>query len=187
MPVKAFADAKVRLAPALTPPQRADLARWMATSVLRAAGHLPVCVVCDDAEVARWASDEGAEVTWAPGRGLDGAVADGVRALAARGARRVIVAHADLPLASDLEWVARFPGVTVVPDRRDDGTNVICVPARPAFPFRYGPGSFSRHVAAALGLGIPLRVVRERRLGHDVDLPGDLGAAGLGALEGAGL
>lgn len=184
--MKAFAQAKVRLAPALPAASRAGLARSMAASVLRAAGALPVAVVCDDAEVAAWAADQGATVVWAPGRGLDGAVADGVRALAARGAARVIVAHADLPLATELAWVARFPGVTVVPDRRDEGTNVICVPARPPFPFAYGPGSFSRHVAAALALGLPLRVVREPRLGRDVDVPGDLEPAGLGRLQGGG-
>lgn len=179
MPVKAFVVAKLRLAPALGPVPREALARAMATTVLRAAGNLPVAVVCDDETVAAWASEHGARVVWAPGRGLDGAVGDGVAALAADGARQVIVAHADLPLATDLAWVARFPGVTLVPDHRDDGTNVACVPATGDFPFAYGPGSFARHGAAALRLGHALRVVREPRLGRDVDLPADLEPAGL--------
>lgn len=174
VPVKAFGVAKLRLAPALAPGPRQALARAMAATVVRAAGALPVAVVCDDTAVAAWASGQGARVVWAPGRGLDGAVADGVRALAADGAALVIVAHADLPLAGDLAWVARFPGVTLVPDHRDDGTNVICVPTTVAFPFAYGPGSFTRHGAAALRLGLPLRVVREPRLGRDIDLPADL-------------
>lgn len=183
--MKAFARAKVRLAPALSPASRADLARSMAASVLRAAGALPAAVVCDDEEVAAWAAVQGAAVVWTPGRGLDGAVAEGVRTLAEGGAGRVIVAHADLPLAADLAWVARFPGVTVVPDRRDDGTNVICVPTDVPFPFAYGPGSFARHAAAALALGLPLRVVREPRLGRDVDVLGDLEPAGLSRQKGA--
>lgn len=183
MPVKAFAQAKVRLAPALPPGPRAELARSMAAAVLRAAGALRVAVVCDDDEVRAWAVEQGAQVVWAPGRRLDGAVADGVDALAVQGARRVIVAHADLPLAADLAWVGRFAGVTLVPDRRDDGTNVICVPAGPAqppFPFSYGPRSFARHGAAAVSLGLPLRVVRHPSLGWDVDEPADLEVAGLG-------
>ena len=49
-------------------------------------------------------------------------------ALTKAGVERVIVAHGDLPLAGDLRWVARFPGVTIVPDHGDDGTNVISVP-----------------------------------------------------------
>lgn len=180
VPIKSFSRAKVRLAPALAAGPRADLARSMAASVLRAAGSLPLAVVCDDADVAAWAAASGAEVVWAPNRGLDGAVADGVRTLAQQGASSVIVAHADLPLATDLAWVARFPGVTLVPDRRDDGTNVICVPTPRPFPFSYGPGSLARHAAAALRLGIPLRVVREPLLGSDVDLPADLALATAG-------
>lgn len=174
--------AKLRLAPALPPGPRQALARSMAEAVLRAAAPLPTAVVCDDDGVAAWAMGQGALVVWAPGRGLDGAVSDGVRALAGGGATRVIVAHADLPLATDLPWVARFPGVTLVPDYRDDGTNVACVPAEAGFPFAYGPGSFARHAAAALRLDLPLRVVREPLLGRDVDVPGDLGPAGLSDL-----
>lgn len=97
--------------------------------------------------------------------------------LRAAGATRVIVAHGDLPRAEGLAWVARFVGVTIVPDRAGNGTNVICVPASAGFTFSYGPGSFARHVAEAFRLGLPLRVVREPRLGHDVDTPGDLAAA----------
>jgi len=178
--VKAFGAAKLRLAPALAPATREALARSMAATVVRAAGGLPVAVVCDDAAVAAWASDQGAQVVWTPGRGLDGAVCDGVRVLGEAGAERVVVAHADLPLATDLAWVARFGGVTLVPDHRDDGTNVACVPAMAGFPFSYGPGSFLRHAAAALRLGLALRVVREPLLGRDVDVPADLAWAGVG-------
>src|SRR5439155_17828924 len=47
---------------------------------------------------------------------------------------------ADLPLATDLTWLPRFPGVTLVPDRRDDGTNVLCVPTGPGSASRTGRG-----------------------------------------------
>jgi 2-phospho-L-lactate guanylyltransferase len=174
VPVKAFADAKVRLAPALPPARRAALAQAMAERVLAAAGSLPVAVVCDDAAVAGWAAAHGAIVLAEPGRGLNGAVEAGVKQLASAGARQVIVAHADLPLATDLAWIAYFPGATVVPDRRRDGTNVICVPARSGFRFSYGPGSFDRHVVEARRLGLGLRVVSEPLLAWDVDVPADL-------------
>lgn len=174
LPVKSFAEAKLRLAPALAPAARRSLARTMATHVLACAGTLPVAVVCDDTEVASWARDNGALVVWEPERGLNRAVEAGVDRLASEGARRVIVAHADLANASDLAWVGRFGGVTLVPDHRDDGTNVVCVPAGSGFTFSYGPGSFARHSAEAHRLGLGLRVVREPLLGHDVDLPCDL-------------
>ena len=176
VPVKAFAAAKVRLAPAMAAGERAALARTMADRVVAAAGLLPVAVVCDDEEVAGWARSHGAIVIHEPGRGLNGAVQEGVSWLATAGARQVIVAHADLPLARDLSWVARFPGVTLVPDRRDDGTNVACVPADAGFAFAYGPGSFARHAAEARRLALSLRVVREPSLGWDIDIPADLTA-----------
>jgi 2-phospho-L-lactate guanylyltransferase len=174
VPVKAFADAKLRLAPALGHQERADLARSMATNVVRVAAPLPVWVVCDDDEVATWAHQVGADVIWRPGRGLNGAVTDGVEHLAGLAHTDVIVAHADLPYALDLAWVADFDGVTLVPDRHDDGTNVACVPTDAGFTFAYGAGSFVRHEAEAARTGRAVRVVREPRLGWDVDLPADL-------------
>jgi 2-phospho-L-lactate/phosphoenolpyruvate guanylyltransferase len=175
IPVKGFGDAKKRLADHLTPAERVDLAKEMAALVVRAASPLPAFVVCDDDGVATWARSVGADVVWRPGHGLNGAVTDGVASLAAAGFERVVVAHADLPLARALAWVAEFDGVTIVPDRRDDGSNVIAVPAQAAFGFAYGAGSFRRHAAEATRLGLPLRVVRRPGdLGLDVDLAGDL-------------
>ncbi|HEX6238484.1 MAG TPA: 2-phospho-L-lactate guanylyltransferase [Acidimicrobiales bacterium] len=174
VPVKAFAEAKVRLAGALGPGDRATLARRMADVVVAAAAPLRVLVVCDDPGVREWAEGAGARVVWCPGRGLNGAVSDGVAALRADGVAMAIVAHADLPLASRLAWVADFPGVTLVPDRRADGTNVAAVPTDAGFRFSYGAGSFARHRAEAARLGLPARLVQDPQLGWDVDLPADL-------------
>ena len=174
VPVKAFGQAKVRLAPALSGPQRAALAQTMATRVVASAAGLPVAVVCDDPEVAGWARQLGALVIWEPGRGLNGAVQEGVTRLGAAGAGLVIVAASDLPLATDLRWVARFSGVTIVPDRRRDGTNVIAVPTDAGFAFSYGPGSFARHLYEASRIGRPVRVVASSALAWDVDVPDDL-------------
>jgi 2-phospho-L-lactate guanylyltransferase len=176
IPVKAFREAKVRLAPAMSAPERAALAQKMATRVVASAAGLPVAVVCDDPEVATWARELGALVIWEPGRGLNGAVQEGVARLSAAGAALVVVAASDLPLATDLRWVTRFAGVTIVPDRRRDGTNVIAVPTAAGFAFSYGPGSFARHLHEAGRLLLPIRVVRSTRLGWDVDVPDDLAA-----------
>lgn len=148
----------------------------MADRVLEATAPLTVAVVCDDPEVAAWALEHGALLLQEPGLGLNGAVTAGVDALARAGAEEVLVVHADLPLASDLARFAGFPGVTLVPDRRDDGTNVCCVPAGAGFRFSYGPSSFVRHCAEAERLGLELRIVREPLLAWDIDLPDDLPA-----------
>ncbi len=174
VPVKAFGRAKVRLAPALSPERRRELARTMATQVVRSAAGIPVAVVCDDPEVAEWAASLGATVLWEPGRGLNRAVQEGVRQLFELGVSMVVVAAGDLPLATDLRWVTDFAGITLVPDRREDGTNVIGLPAATAFTFSYGPGSFQRHLEQAQQLGCEVRVVRSAPLAWDVDLPEDL-------------
>jgi 2-phospho-L-lactate guanylyltransferase len=179
VPVKAFGAAKARLAPTLDAAGRSALARVMAARVIAAARPLPVAVVCDDAEVAQWAAQHGAIVLPEPGRGLNGAVEAGVERLGAAGASEVLVVHADLPFAHDVAQLAGFGGVTLVPDRRDDGTNVVGVPTGAGFRFHYGLGSFPRHQAEARRLGLPCRVVRDPELTWDVDVPGDI-PAGLG-------
>lgn len=183
VPVKAFRAAKLRLADVLGPTERAALARRLAGVVVAAAAPLPTVVVCDDDEVADWALDAGARVVWCPDRGLNGAVADGVAALRDAGVGTAIVAHADLPLARELAWIAGFPGVTLIPDRRHDGSNVVAVPTAAGFEFAYGAGSFARHRDEAARLGLPLRVVADPALGWDVDLPADLAWPGAPVLQ----
>jgi 2-phospho-L-lactate guanylyltransferase len=174
VPVKAFSQAKRRLHLALSEPERAELARAMADRVVSAAHPLPVVVVCDDNEVAEWARTRGALVVWEPGRGLNGAVEAGVDRLRAAGVSQVTVAHADLPRASDLALVGEAPGITLVPDRYGNGTNVIALPADAGFQFSYGPGSFARHRAEAERLGLPTRVLDRPDLAWDIDEPGDV-------------
>jgi 2-phospho-L-lactate guanylyltransferase len=146
----------------------------MAAHVLKAAGPLPVVVVCDDEEVAAWAEDLGARALREPGLGLNGAVNDAVAQLDGEGYERLVVVHSDLPRASRLAWLADIDGVALVPDRREDGTNVISVPAGCGFRFSYGPGSFSRHVAEARRTGLKWTVVRDAELAWDVDFPADI-------------
>ena len=147
----------------------------MAEHVLAAARGLPVTIACDDEEVARWAKAAGAQVAWTPGLGLNGAVQAGVDVLAVGGADRVIIAHADLPHARDLTVaIAEGSDIVAVPDRHDDGTNVLSIPTGAGFRFAYGPGSFDRHRAEADRIGLPFTVLRPPDLTWDVDVPADL-------------
>ena len=164
-PIKAFHEAKGRLDRALSPSERAELARAMAARVLEAAAPLPVAVVCDDNDVADWARARGALGGVGAGRGLNGAVEAGVDHLRDAGVAQVTVSHADLPRASGLAAVGTAPGITLVPDRYGNGTNVIAVPADAGFRFSYGPGSFARHLAEAERLGLPLAGARPARPG----------------------
>jgi 2-phospho-L-lactate guanylyltransferase len=173
LPIKSFGQAKHRLSPVLDARERAELARELASRVVRAARELPVAIVCDDDEVAAWGRTVGASVLWRPGVGLNDAVTDGVDALRPH-YDEVIVAHADLPHARDLTVVRGFAGITLVPDRHRDGTNVLCIPTDCGFRFAYGPGSFARHRNEVARLGLDLRVLTDDALAWDIDTPDDL-------------
>lgn len=174
IPVKAFVDAKGRLAGAVNADGRADLARAMAATVVAAAAPLPVTVVCDDDGVDAWARSVGAAVIRVHGPGLNRAVEAGVAALAADGVSQVVIAHADLPRATRLDHCAATEGITLVPDRNLDGTPVLSVPTDAGFRFAYGPGSYAAHVAEAERLGLPWRSLHDPDLAFDVDDPADL-------------
>ena len=174
VPVKAFADAKARLASVLGVAERERLARWTSARVLAAAGELPTYVACDDEQVAAWATEHGASILWHPGVGLNAAVNDSVAELRDAGVSDVIVAHGDLPRAHSFAALAQHGTLTLVPDRRGDGTNVIAVPTDMPFQFSYGPGSFQRHLQSAIAAGLSVRVRRDPLLALDIDTPSDL-------------
>ena len=176
IPIRAFALGKARLAEALDPDTRAGLTRQWAERVVHAAAPLPVVVVSSDPEVSEWAHHLGVAVIADPGS-LDGAAAAGRDHVRATGGTRAVIAHADLPYAHGLARLARDGAqalVALVPCHRDDGTPVLSVPTACDFRFSYGPASFRRHAAEARRLGLGVRVVRDRDLAFDVDVPDDL-------------
>lgn len=174
IPVKSFTLAKGRLSGTLTGPQREQLARTCATTVVAAAAPLQVYVVCDDQSVATWAVSVGAKVVDSPVPGLDAAV-DAARQVARTdGANHLIVAHADLPLAHDLPRVVREGCVTLVPDRHRDGTNVLSFPIDSDFHTAYGPGSFDNHLRLAERAGLECHILVDRDLELDLDTADDL-------------
>jgi len=177
IPIKSFDLAKGRLAASIEPANRSTLAMEMAAAVIRAARDLPVWVVCGDHTVADFAREHGADVIWREPNGLNRAIADGTADLAARGFDRAIIAHADLPLATDLTFLDGDLGsdlVMLVPDRRDDGSNVLSIPLGRGFEFHYGPGSARAHRAEAERCGLPVRTINDERLCWDIDVPDDL-------------
>lgn len=173
IPIRSFEVTKSRLADALTHDERRRLTQAMAARVIAAAGALPVRVVTDDPEVAAWASGHGAEALRPDVAGLNPAVTAALAQLAAEGHSRVIIAHADLPAATNLA-AADQPGVCIAPDTNRDGSNVMCVPTDAGFTFAYGPGSFQRHLDEARRLGLHCTIIEEPGLAWDIDDPTDL-------------
>lgn len=179
IPLKSFARAKLRLAHVLDPDERAGLVRAMALRVIDASAPMQVWCVCDDPDVRAWAVAVGTLVEWTPGLGLNQAVGAAARRRGAAGAERIVIAHGDLPFASDLRGFADAADDEVLAstDRHGRGTNVLSVPAPTSsfeFEYAFGADSFGRHRAEAKRLGMRWRVIDDERLRWDVDTPEDL-------------
>ena len=175
VPVKRFTAAKGRLTGVLVDSDRARLAEWMATRVLEVVAEVPTYVACDDDAVAEWARSKGAQVIWGAGLGLNGAVDDGVATITAAGFEHVLVAHADLARPTALLDVARDSTITLVPDRRKDGTNVMSFPTSTPIRAAYGGGSFARHLDQAMAFRSVATMVRvDTDLSLDLDTERDL-------------
>jgi 2-phospho-L-lactate/phosphoenolpyruvate guanylyltransferase len=179
VPVKALAEAKGRLAPAVGPLQRRLLAIAMFEDVVAALQAVPALaapvVVSPDREVWRRAEAMGCRVVEEPpGAGdLNGALTAAAR-VTGNGSPLLVVA-ADLPLASPagLERVlaaARAP-VAVVPSADGGGTNVLAWRDPASFAPSFGPDSAARHLAVpgAVRVEVP-------GLSLDVDTVEDLEA-----------
>src|SRR5689334_13367828 len=140
VPVRSFALGKARLADVLDDDARRALTRTMAERVVAAAGDRPVVVVSSAPDVVAWAGELGLAQIDDPGS-LDAAADAGRAWVRGQGLARVVVMHADLPLASTLDGVADDGDRAVavlVPDHHDDGTPVLALPSAVEFAFAYG-------------------------------------------------
>lgn len=114
-----------------------------------------------------------------PGRGLNHALMRAAEEARHRGATRILVVHADLPLLRSSEVAtlieaAESTGFAVAPDRGGTGTNAMCLSSLPRFRFRFGHESLRRHLAEAARHGISPVIVRSPGLAFDVDQIADL-------------
>lgn len=184
VPVKRFSEAKQRLATALTPGERAELARAMLHDVLavlsRATTLAGVLVVTPDTQAAALAHGYGAIVRDDPlEQGTTAAVRQGLEVLQEQGRPGVLVVPGDVPFLTSLEirevvdTLHRAP-LVLVPATRDGGTNLLAGTLPLSIAPAFGTGSFARHLAAARSQGIEPVLMCLKGLGHDVDTPADL-------------
>jgi 2-phospho-L-lactate guanylyltransferase len=184
VPVKDLVNAKQRLIPALSPPERRELARAMLEDVLEAAvTALPgsVVVVTTDPEVQAVTRAAGALcLTESANRGHTAAVAFAQQEAVARGVARFLTLPGDVPCVTAQEITAlcgaltETPGVVFVPSRSGLGTNAALLAPPDAIPLTFGEPSFDNHLKTARGAGLAPRVLELPGIGLDVDAPDDL-------------
>jgi len=184
IPVKETTFAKQRLADALSPRLRKELALAMFQDVLEAASAVSelrgIAVVTLDRNVAEIARRSGAEV-WSDGAraGHTGAVKAAASRLAANSSALLTI-PGDVPLvsSSDVRSVLAVhlaaPAFTIVPAWDERGSNaIVCSPAD-MVPLRFGPDSYFPHLAAARACGLTPTIVRNSAIALDIDEPSDL-------------
>jgi len=188
VPVKSLETAKSRLAPALSPGQRAGLVEQLLARVLHAvAGSDAIAgmaVVSPDPRALAIAAAAGAVPLAQAGGGLNEALEQARAWALAGGADTLLVLLGDLPLlqSADIAAMAEIardpvrggPVVVVAPDRHRRGTNALLLSPPGTLPFHFGYDSYARHTQDALAGGAELMIYQSLGTGFDLDTPGDL-------------
>jgi 2-phospho-L-lactate guanylyltransferase len=172
IPIRSF-DGMTRLSGHLDTEDRRLIARDMAGRAVRAAlaANTRVSVITADAEVQEWAiASNAAVINERRPRGLDAAATAGIETA---GDDPWLVIHSDLPGIGPEDVHAAVQAVgrgCVLAPSHDGGTSLIGG-GGPGFPFKYGPGSFRRHLAAINGV---VTILIRPGLALDLDRPWDL-------------
>ena len=146
IPIKSFDRAKSRLTPILDSAHRRELAKSLATDCLAAASGCTTCVVSDDQQVLDWVGTRAALPVLQPDSGLNNAIRMAAQLLRTQyGTTRLLVAHSDIASPAPLGPLLDRTTDVIVPDRRGEGTNVLCVDITDEFRFSYGANSYQRH------------------------------------------
>ncbi len=171
VPIRSF-DGLSRLGAVLDDAERFALMRRLVTRTVGAitAADCAVVVVSGDAQVRSWASANGVGSIDDPGTGLDAAAAAGTAAVGSPW----LVVHADLPAITPEDVavaVSSLDDGAVLAPSHDGGTSLIGADGA-SFPFAYGVGSFSRHLATVPDATVVVRP----GLALDLDRAADLAA-----------
>ena len=184
VPHRGLEAAKTRLATSLSPDERMFLASQLLQRVLKVAREVTddVVVISPSRALLEIVEPSGARLSVQRGMGLNegleqarfDAVADDVRQLA--------ILHGDLPnlQAQDIITLLESlpadgsPGVAIAPDRAGTGTNGLVLRPAGVIRFRFGKGSFARHLEEVERAGVPLVAVNRAGLAFDLDTPQDL-------------
>ncbi|NJO84326.1 MAG: 2-phospho-L-lactate guanylyltransferase [Blastochloris sp.] len=184
VPIKLLDQAKTRLAPLLTPPERRGLVLAMLSDVLAALHQAPsitwIGVISRDAAALALATASGAETLYDEAADLNGALTQAARHYADLGARGILALPADVPRVTPVAIEALIAATDIVPSitlapSRDGGTNALLARPPLTVPFRFGPNSLARHVEAAWEQDVVARLLHTDAF-EDIDTHDDLRA-----------
>jgi 2-phospho-L-lactate guanylyltransferase len=180
LPVKSLDEAKGRLAPVLSPMERAALTLAMLEDVLDVTLAMPgwaTWVVSPDETVLEVAAIRGAEPMVEERPPLSAALHQVEDEAAGRGLDRLAVLLPDTPLltpAALTRALHTLGPVVIAPSIDESGTNLLLRRPPAAIASRFGPDSYRRHLQEAAEAEVPASVVETPELGFDVDVPDDI-------------
>ena len=184
VPAKRFSQAKMRLSSELTCSERAQLARAMLHDAMTTLSHVDelagILVVSADPSVEHVVRPFGVQlIRDDPETGVNDAVGQGLRVLAASRTSGAIILPGDVPFVTSLEIqvllrkMTDYP-IVLAPALRDGGTNCLAMTDALAIQPCFGEDSFKAHQAAARDAGIPYGICRLEGLGNDIDCFDDM-------------
>jgi 2-phospho-L-lactate guanylyltransferase len=184
VPHRGLEQAKTRLATSLSPEERVFLASQLLQRVLKVAREVTddVVVISPSRPLREIVEPSGARLAVQRGMGLNEGLEQARFDAVADDIGTMIILHGDLPNlhAADVHALTgALPsdgsaGVAIAPDRAGTGTNALVLRPPGLIHFRFGPGSFARHLAEVDAAGVPLVAVNRAGLAFDLDTPEDL-------------
>ncbi len=181
VPVKPLSLSKSRLTGVLDAPARAALTRRLLTHVLKTLQQSPgltrCLVVSRDPEILALAQEYQAVAFLEEGPlGLNRALMAAAQFACAADAVNLLITPSDLPFVGVEDIAALLAAsarLAICPDRRQQGTNALLVRGLGDFRFRFGLGSFRRHLQEANRLGWTTQIIRTAGFSFDLDTAED--------------
>jgi 2-phospho-L-lactate guanylyltransferase len=184
VPHRGLEAAKTRLAPSLSPDERMFLASQLLQRVLKVCREVTddVVVISPSRALREIVEPSGARLVVQRGMGLNEGLEQARFDAVVEDIGTLVVLHGDLPnlrpddvrVLIDALPADGGPGVAIAPDRAGTGTNGLVLRPPDVIRFRFGPGSFAKHVAEVQAAGVPLVAVNRAGLAFDLDTPEDL-------------
>jgi 2-phospho-L-lactate/phosphoenolpyruvate guanylyltransferase len=172
VPVKGLDGAKSRLAPRLSPGERADLVREMLERVLAACGDAAAItrtlVVTPEPDLA----PPGFETLVDGGTGHPAAIALALRDPRARAGALVVMADCPLATAEALDELARAARPVALVRSRDGGVNALALREPGLFEPAFGRPA-EETIRRCRAAGLEPALVADERLEFEVDRPED--------------
>jgi 2-phospho-L-lactate guanylyltransferase len=180
LPVKSLDESKGRLAPMLSPMERAALTLAMLEDVLDVTLAMPgwaTWVISPDDAVLEVAAIRGAEPVTEDRPPLSSALHQAEDEATQRGLESLAVLLPDTPLltpAALTRALHTLGPVVIAPSVDGSGTNLLLRRPAAVIASRFGPDSYRRHLQEAAEADVPTSVVEQEELGFDLDLPDDI-------------